>query len=141
MPEHGFYHPDVGYWQTNSDVPEEIRNTYPEGTIEVPIKPDAEHEWVDGVWVHVPPSPEDVLNAERAEWSISRRQGKIALGEERWNKVLEILDDPEAPWSLRVTIEEAIEWRRLSPEMDELIWAMDMTQEEVDDLFRLAMTL
>jgi hypothetical protein len=55
--EHGFYHPERGYWQTNSDVPQYILDTYPEGTVEVPLKPGADFEWVGGAWVSVPLAP------------------------------------------------------------------------------------
>lgn len=46
--EHGFYHPDAGYWQTIIEPSEAILATYPEGTVEVPLKPVREgyaHEW------------------------------------------------------------------------------------------------
>ena len=55
--EHGFYHPSRGYWQTNSDVPQHILDTYPEGTGEVPLKPGADYEWDGSTWVKVPPPP------------------------------------------------------------------------------------
>lgn len=54
--ERGFYHPGRGYWQTNSEPTQEILASYPEGTIEVPLKPDADHDWQDGEWVYVPPT-------------------------------------------------------------------------------------
>lgn len=54
MSEHGFYHPDVGYWQTIDDVPDEILHTYPEGTIEVDLKPGTDYELVGLKWVPVP---------------------------------------------------------------------------------------
>lgn len=57
--EKGFFHPDRGYWQA----------VYPEGTIEVPLKPGPDHEWQDGEWVHVPP-PE----IEPTERSLDRLQ-------------------------------------------------------------------
>lgn len=50
MPDHGFYHPERGYWQTTSDVPEAILATYPEGTVEVPLKPDANAVWDGQEW-------------------------------------------------------------------------------------------
>lgn len=53
--EHGFYHQQTGYWQTVSDVPEEIFATYPPGTIEVPLKPGADYQWLDNKWEYVPP--------------------------------------------------------------------------------------
>ena len=55
--EKGFFHPSVGYWQTNTEPSLEILATYPAGTIEVPLKPGADFDWVDGVWQPAPPVP------------------------------------------------------------------------------------
>jgi hypothetical protein len=43
--EHGFYHPDRGYWQANSDVPRYVRDGYPAGTVEVPLRPIGNFDW------------------------------------------------------------------------------------------------
>lgn len=66
--ERGFYHPSQGYWQTTGEVPDFILDAYPEGTIEVPVKPSGEHEWVDGQWVltQAPPSMPEIRAAARA---------------------------------------------------------------------------
>lgn len=49
--EHGFYHPDRGYWQTNSTPSKEVIALYPEGTVEVQLKPSSLHSF-DGIqWV------------------------------------------------------------------------------------------
>lgn len=55
--EHGFFHPSIGYWQTNSDVSEEVWQTYPSGTIEVPLKPGFGYVWINNTWVYDPPPP------------------------------------------------------------------------------------
>ena len=57
MAEHGFFHPSRGYWQTNSDVPQHIQDTYPEGTIEIPLKPGGNYDWNGIEWVEVLPPP------------------------------------------------------------------------------------
>jgi len=54
--EKGFYHPNIGYWQAVGGEP--VVNDYPEGTIEVPLKPSADHVWQNGEWVYVEPEPE-----------------------------------------------------------------------------------
>ena len=54
--EKGFYHPDIGYWQTVGGNPS--LDDYPEGTTEVPLKPSADHVWQNGEWVYVEPEPE-----------------------------------------------------------------------------------
>ena len=73
MTEHGFFHPARGYWQTNADVPEHIKSRYPEGTVEVPLKPGADYEWDGSEWVHTPPDPEEILAAERAAAESNRQ--------------------------------------------------------------------
>ena len=87
------------------------------------------------------PTPEEALANERAAMVCSRAQGKMAIGPEVWAQVVAMADDPETPWGLKVAIYDTYEWRRLDPNMDVLIWAMDLTPEQADDLFRLAMTL
>ena len=54
--EKGFYHPDIGYWQTVGGDPK--IEDYRTGTIEVPLKPSESHYWQDGEWVYVEPEPE-----------------------------------------------------------------------------------
>ena len=55
--EHGFFHPSWGYWQAIDDVPDSIFKTYPEGTVEVPLKPGENFEYTGSEWVAVPPNP------------------------------------------------------------------------------------
>ncbi|WP_226552985.1 hypothetical protein [Celeribacter naphthalenivorans] len=69
----GFYHPDRGYWQATSNPSEEVRATYPEGTVQVPLKPGADYHWQDGEWVFVvpaPPAPAD-LSPARFAWLLA----------------------------------------------------------------------
>jgi hypothetical protein len=67
--EHGFYHPDRGYWQTTNAPPPDILAGYPAGTVEVPLKPGADYDWDGSAWVYVapPPDPEQVKQARIAE--------------------------------------------------------------------------
>lgn len=60
--EHGFYHKERGYWQTLVTPSQEEIDGYPDGTIEVPLKPSADHIWQNGSWVYIEPpvpTPED----------------------------------------------------------------------------------
>ena len=61
--EHGFFHPDRGYWQTISDPSDEMLATHPEGTIEVSLRPSALHTWGGSDWV---PPTYQALMAEMA---------------------------------------------------------------------------
>jgi hypothetical protein len=63
----GFYHPDRGYWQANRRPSENVLASYPEGTVEVSLKPAANYEWQDGGWVYVPPSDADLLASIRTK--------------------------------------------------------------------------
>lgn len=54
--EKGFYHPERGYWQTVGNPPQNILDGYPEGTVEVPLKPGANYHWVDGAWFYRAPT-------------------------------------------------------------------------------------
>lgn len=49
--EKGFYHPLVGYWVTLSEPSQEIRDTYPLGTVEVPLRTDPDSVWDGEQWV------------------------------------------------------------------------------------------
>lgn len=55
--EKGFYHPEVGYWQTIGEVSSEILARFPEGTIEVGLPPSSNMIYKNGVWVEIKPTP------------------------------------------------------------------------------------
>lgn len=60
--EHGFFHPERGYWQTNETPAGAVLESYPEGTVEVPLKPGEFFEWDAGAqaWAEVaPPVPSE----------------------------------------------------------------------------------
>ena len=59
--EYGFFHPDNGYWQTNEYPAEKYRATYPEGCVEVPLRPSADHHYTGAEWVEVLPPEVDKL--------------------------------------------------------------------------------
>lgn len=50
MIDRGFWHPERGYWQTGNDVPADILNGYPAGTIEVPLRPGPDYVWLEEGW-------------------------------------------------------------------------------------------
>lgn len=73
MTETGFYHPDRGYWQTVSQPSDDVLASYPEGTVEVPLKPGPWHAWNSTAWVDQgapTPTPADV-DAERARRTLA----------------------------------------------------------------------
>ncbi|SCM73337.1 conserved hypothetical protein [uncultured Pleomorphomonas sp.] len=71
MAEHGFYHADRGYWQATGDVPDDILATYPEGVVEVPLRPtDGTYEWSGTDWVAVASAP---TTAELVSYAAAKR--------------------------------------------------------------------
>lgn len=72
MGEYGFFHPDRGYWQAVSTPCSETIAEYPAGTIEVPLKPSAWHEWTGSGWADAS-DPE----AEVAEWRTTRVMSRL----------------------------------------------------------------
>ena len=51
MSNQGFWHPDRGYWETTGQPKREIWIQYPEGTIEVPVRPNPWYDWDCSHWV------------------------------------------------------------------------------------------
>ena len=92
-------------------------------------------------YVEVTPDPTEVLAAERAAMKCSRLQGRLVLGEATCDALDAMATDPTTPWAMRQTIQNAIEWRRMSQSMTELGYLLGYTDEQMDDLFRIAMTV
>ena len=69
----GFFHPERGYWQTVSDAPEHIRAMYPDGTIEVPLRPAPHWEWDGQAWIEgdKPAPVPATLSPSRFEWLLA----------------------------------------------------------------------
>jgi hypothetical protein len=148
--EHGFFHPNRGYWQTNSEVPQETMATYPEGTIEVPLKPGVDYEWIDGAWVYIEPPPQPL---DRSTLQLSFAQLLIGLVTEGW-----ITKEEGRAWRDRVALPPAVnlviaslpeeqqfaaetralapsEILRLDPLVEALAIAEGKTPEELDQFF------
>lgn len=47
----GFYHADLGYWETLTDPSAEILEGYPEGTVEVTMRPTPLHTYDGSRWI------------------------------------------------------------------------------------------
>lgn len=83
----------------------------------------------------------EALAEWRASASCSPLQGQLALGEAQWQRVEAILADPSTPWAMRQAISSAGVWMRKSQHIDTLAWMLGLSEGEVDDLFRLAVTI
>ncbi|MGL5735299.1 MAG: hypothetical protein ACRCYS_10580 [Beijerinckiaceae bacterium] len=86
-------------------------------------------------------TPAALLAAERNRMVCSRLQGRLVLGATTCAQLDAMTADPLTPWPMRQAIAHAIEWRRMSETMTELGYLLGYTDTQMDDLFRLAMTV
>ena len=90
-------------------------------------------------------SPADLAAAERDQMACTPMQGKLALGEANWQKVLDFRDGTgvwaeqgRAPWPQRTIIDSAQTWVRNSQNIQFFQYLLNYTDAQVDDLFRAA---
>lgn len=147
IPEYGFFHPELGYWQSVGGVLDELMAKAPEGTVQVPIKPGADHEWDanSGEWVYAPPEPVDPLTL-----TLTKRQVNAAL-------ILAGHTDPDAfvegaidtiadPTQKALALNDwrfAPYFQRSHPLLndEDVLAAASLTPEQVDGLWAVASTL
>jgi hypothetical protein len=144
--EKGFFHPEVGYWQTVSDPSEEVLSKYPEGTIEVPLKPGANFEWDKGAWVET-----EALNPPY-QGALSFSQFLIGLVTEQWITEADgngwlvgvlppsveatiNLGPADQRFAARARATRPSEVLRLDPLVQMMSMAQGRSPEEVDDFF------
>jgi hypothetical protein len=85
------------------------------------------------------------LDLGRSGMQCTPLQGKLALGEANWQKVLDFRDGTgdwvaagPAPWSMKTTIDSAQTWQRNSNDIAFFQYILNFTDEQVDELFRAA---
>jgi len=98
--EHGFYHTSKGYWQTNSEVSERIMATYPDGTVEVPLKPSRLHtfngtEWIAPTQAELDEDLSGNLRGQR-DYKLITEVDPIVTNPLRW---AELTDAKQAEWA------------------------------------------
>lgn len=151
MMQLGFYHPERGYWQTKSEPPQHILDAYPEGTIEVPLKPGANYEWQDGEWVYASPDEATLRASWRETASLTRAQFCVAVKRAGLLPEAEAIDAAKGNWpqtfsdalsGLPVDETEAqIVWASVTeiPRNDTVLEALrvyaGMTDEQIDEMF------
>ncbi len=132
--ERGFFHPDRGYWQTvGDDVPDEVLDAYPEGTVEVPLKPGKDFEFINGEWTPVEPlepSPDDYpLNRFQFEALI------IAMGLSMASLETAISALPISDFEKAVAISRlrnAVTYNRDHPLVEQVRLQIGLTVEDLD---------
>lgn len=175
MAEAGFYHPERGYWQAialpdpqpiyesqpipdtdpeeyedvlvgHSDPLADLLASYPEGTVEVPLKPGADYEWDGEEWQHVTP-PEPTPEERRAAMpEITARQLRLTLRRGAGitpamveSAIASIEDEGEREDAL-IEWEYASRYERLHPLIAQVADALELTDEAVDALWDQALT-
>lgn len=84
-------------------------------------------------------NPNKVLLKERRGMVVSRFQAKAALTQAGLMPQIEaIMQDPETSDIVKLAWQDALEFRRDSLVINDLAAALDLTETEVDDLFRAA---
>lgn len=81
------------------------------------------------------------LAAQRAGWVVDRWQIKTVLGRDLWQVIEDFGGGESASWGLKTVIEDATTIPRVSQTVDLLAFILGLTEGEVDELFRQAMTL
>ena len=82
---------------------------------------------------------EVMLIAERATMSCTPLQGKLAIGETLWTNV--VAYSATAPWAQKMVIDSSDKWYRNSEDIQFIGYLLGVTDAQMDDLFRLAVTL
>ena len=70
----GFFHPELGYWETITNPSEEIVAAYLSGTVETPLRPSHLHTWGGSAWVQ---PTQEAVDADLARSVRSMRDEKL----------------------------------------------------------------
>lgn len=147
----GYFHPTDGYWETLTEPGADTVSGYPDGTVQVPLKPDGDYEWQDGAWVEVIPDPAEILAPERATMNPFVRAWRAALKSLPAAGYMHMLDqvtqlvesartaDPFADivvWSDNVT-----QIIRTHPDMDTFGAIISLSPLQIDAICRVAMAI
>lgn len=146
MAEHGFYHPQCGYWQTIETPSQAFLDGYPAGTVEVPLKPGADYEWIGTEWVHNPPpdpTPEELRAAMPALTARQFRLGLLQGGHAPTavEAQIALIADPDEKAAAEIEWEYATKFERLHPLVISISAALGLSATEVDALWTGALEL
>lgn len=135
--EHGFFHPNIGYWQTLTTPTAEQLAGYPSGTVEISLRPDSDHSWDGTKWVYDPAPP-------YVPTVITMRQARLALlGAGLLSSIETAIESMPSPQKEEVRIE----WdystlvRRDNKSIQALAAAIGLSDAQLDDLFVSASSL
>lgn len=118
---------------------DELLAAYPEGTIEVPLKPGADFDWLDGEWTYVAPDPEPLppLTARQL------RLGLIAAGITLSSVEAAIsgIEDATDREIAKVEWEYASQFERDHPLIGQVGAALGLTPGQIDAAWLAAVNL
>lgn len=141
--EHGFFHPDRGYWQTTNEPPEHILAGYPDGTISVPLKPGADYVWENGEWVDKTPDPEPENDPLVPLTARQLRLGLVMNGISLASVEATIAAIPDETDRQVATIEweYASQFERDHSLIEQVGIALGLTSEQIDTMWKAALQL
>lgn len=121
MMEKGFYHPKRGYWQTTNEPPQHILDGYPEGTVEVPLKPGPDYNWNGSQWEHTPPDPAEALATWRSTADMDKGAFCIGLMRAKVLPPQEAVAASKGEWP--ATFAASVTGLPIDPDEAQIIWA------------------
>lgn len=141
MSDCGFFHPDLGYWQTISEPTPEMLASYPAGTVQVPIKPGEGYAWTGSTWA--PPAPvEPVVVVPQVVTRRQARQALLLAGRlQEVQPAIDAIADPVQRGMVQIEWDDSQEFQRTRPTLIALAAAIGMTAEDLDNLFTQAAQL
>jgi hypothetical protein len=153
---HGFWHPDPPphgvYWVVPVDpVPDAVRQRHPEGTVEVPLRPDPDHVWDPDadIWVHAPQPAPVPATIRPVQWRIALITAAQHLGWAEGKDLAALVEAHLAslPESAQVIARARLEYGDPIVSADILaFWegveaVQGITRPQIEELLRLAVTL
>ncbi|MBX8800467.1 hypothetical protein HBA92_06820 [Ochrobactrum sp. MR28] len=144
--DRGFYHPEFGYWQEIGQMEDEPDR--PNGTIETPLKPGEDYNWVNDAWVYVPPTPLTPKEMREQMPPLTPRQFRNALvdadiltdaaPDEVTQAIAQIAEVKTRVKALNAW-EYPTEFTRSDPLIDQIGAMFSLTPEQIDTMWQQAL--
>ena len=146
MTEHGFYHPDFGYWQTTTYPSDRLLADHPVGTIEVPVRPSPDYVWENDEWVYqapIPPTDEELRERKPPLTARQLRLGLLNTGttEAQVEAHIASIEDDFDRQAADIEWRSATTFDRLHPLVVSLGAALGYSPEWIDSLFDYYVTI
>lgn len=133
---------------------EELLSSYPDGTVEVPLKPGEFYDWQDGEWVEIPPPSAPVPNEisrrqfyqglEKAGF-ITKQEAIAAIQSVSLPAALEAMvsaiPDEDEQFAATMLLYGAATFERNHPLVPLFAASQELSEGEVDDFWRLCASL